>query len=52
MSKSSDTSKNYRKFQKDESSISLIKEKGLLFKNIVLSQKVICSKQHSLEYYW
>lgn len=49
MSKSSDTSKNYRKLQKDESSVNLIKEKGLLCKNIVLSQKVTCSKQHSLE---
>lgn len=52
-SKSSDTSKNLRKLQKDERSFNLTKENGPpCKKNIILSQKVICSKQHSLGYNW
>lgn len=47
MAKFSNTSKNYRKLQKAESSANLIKDKSLLYKTIALSQNVICSQHHS-----
>lgn len=47
MSKPSDKSNNPGKLEKDESSVALIKEKGLLCRNPVLSPGVVCSGQTS-----